>query len=442
MTVLLEGLGLACVRGQRRLFQGLDVQLAGGELLRVAGANGAGKTSLLRMLCGLLAPAQGQLRWRGRPLRAAREDLHRDLVYLGHAAALKDELSALENLHAASRIGGVLADDAAARAALAAAGLGEREHWPVRTLSQGQRRRAALARLAVTDAALWVLDEPFNALDSAATNWLLGLIGAQLGARRRRRADQPPAGRAGSVAAAAQPGAVSACRAGDFDAVRERARRDLRIALRRRADSAAALVFFVIVVSLFPLGVGPQPSCCAPWRAGVVWVAALLASMLSLGRLFADDHADGTLEQLLLSPTPLALLVGAKVARALARLGPAAGADRPLLALQFDLGAPAAGVLLVSLLLGTPVLSLIGAIGAALTVGLRGAGVLLSLLVLPLDRAGADLRRRRGRQSAQAGLGVGGHFSLLGAMLVLALFAAPLAAAPRCASLPNEGTAK
>jgi heme exporter protein A len=180
MSVLLAGHGLACVRGRRKLFEGLDVQLAGGELLRVAGANGAGKTSLLRMLCGLLAPADGRLMWRGQPLRDAREAMHRELVYLGHAAALKDELSALENLHAASRIGGVWADDAAARAALAAAGLGGREHWPVRTLSQGLRRRAALARLALSDAVLWVLDEPFNALDTTATDWLLGLVGAQL----------------------------------------------------------------------------------------------------------------------------------------------------------------------------------------------------------------------------------------------------------------------
>lgn len=216
--------------------------------------------------------------------------------------------------------------------------------------------------------------------------------------------------------------------AGDWDACVGVLQRDLRIALRRRADSAAALVFFVIVVSLFPLGVGPQFELLRQMGAGVVWVAALLASMLSLGRLFADDHADGTLEQLLLSPTPLALLVAAKVLAHWLASGLVLALISPLLALQFDLGTPAAGVLLMSLLLGTPLLSLIGAIGAALTVGLRGAGVLLSLLVLPLCvpvlifGAGAV-------QSAQAGLGAGAHFSLLGAMLVLALFLAPLAAA-------------
>ncbi len=204
--------------------------------------------------------------------------------------------------------------------------------------------------------------------------------------------------------------------------------RDLRIALRRRADTLAALFFFVIVVSLFPLGVGPEPQLLRRMAAGVVWVAALLAAMLSLGRMFADDHQDGTLEQWLLAACPLPLLVGAKIAAHWLVSGLLLALMSPLLALQFDLPARAAGVLVLSLLLGTPVLSLIGAIGAALTVGVRGAGVLLSLLVLPLVvpvlifGAGAV-------DASMGGQEVGGHFSLLGAMLVLALFGAPWAAA-------------
>jgi heme exporter protein B len=211
-------------------------------------------------------------------------------------------------------------------------------------------------------------------------------------------------------------------------ALRAVLQRDLRIALRRRADTGSALVFFVIVVSLFPLGVGPQFELLRRMGPGVVWVAALLASMLAMGRLFADDHADGTLEQMLLSPVPLALLVLSKTAAHWLSSGLLLVLVSPLLALQFDLGAEAAGVLFLSLLLGTPLLSLIGAIGAALTVGLRGAGVLLSLLVLPLCTpvlifgAGAV-------DASLAGLGVTAHFSLLGAMLAAALFLAPLAAA-------------
>ena len=203
--------------------------------------------------------------------------------------------------------------------------------------------------------------------------------------------------------------------------------RDLRIAQRRRADTLAALVFFVIVASLFPLGVGPEPALLRTLAPGVVWVAALLASMLSLARLFADDFHDGTLEQLLLAATPLPLLVAAKIAAHWLGSGLLLALLSPLLALQFDLSARATGVLAASLLLGTPLLSLIGAIGAALTVGVRGGGVLLSLLVLPLYvpvlifGAGAV-------DASNAGLSTAAHFSLLGAMLALALVLAPLAA--------------
>ena len=177
---MLEADNLECVRGERRLFAGLGFRLEAGELLNLQGRNGSGKTSLLRMLCGLLAPSQGQVMWQGRALPQVREAFHQQLVYLGHAAALKDELTPLENLHIAARLGGDAPGEAAARQALADAGLGGREQVPTRTLSQGQRRRAALARLPLGSARLWVLDEPFNALDSAATAWLLGLIEGQL----------------------------------------------------------------------------------------------------------------------------------------------------------------------------------------------------------------------------------------------------------------------
>jgi heme exporter protein B len=204
--------------------------------------------------------------------------------------------------------------------------------------------------------------------------------------------------------------------------------RDLRLALRRRSDTLAAMIFFVLVVSLFPLGVGPEPALLRTMAAGVVWVAALLASMLSLSRLFADDHQDGTLEQLLLSAHPLPVLVLGKMAAHWMGSGLLLVLIAPLLALQFDLSAGASGVLLLSLLLGTPVLSLIGAIGAALTVGLRGASVLLSLLVLPL--AVPILVFGAGAVEAYGtGVGYGGHLSLLGALLVLALVAAPMVVA-------------
>ncbi len=204
--------------------------------------------------------------------------------------------------------------------------------------------------------------------------------------------------------------------------------RDLRITLRRRADAGAALVFFVIVVSLFPLGVGADPALLRELAPGVIWVAALLAAMLSLPRLFADEHRDGTLDQLLLAAAPLPLLVLARMAAHWLGSGLLLAVLSPVLALQFDLDGRAAGVLLASLLVGTPLLSLIGGIAAALTLGTRGGGVLLALLVLPLY-VPVLVFGAAAVQAAAAGLGVAAHFSLLGAMLVLALFLAPWATA-------------
>jgi len=160
--------------------------------------------------------------------------------------------------------------------------------------------------------------------------------------------------------------------------------RDLTLAMRHRSDVLTTVFFFVIVVSLFPLGVGPEAELLRAMAAGVVWVAALLASMLSLGRMFADDYNDGTLEQLVLVPQPLSLLVLGKVIAHWVISGLPLVLMSPLLGLQFGLQGDALLMLVMTLLLGTPVLSLVGAIGAALTLGVRGGGVLVSLLVLPL----------------------------------------------------------
>ena len=195
--------------------------------------------------------------------------------------------------------------------------------------------------------------------------------------------------------------------------------RDLLLAWRRRSDVATAVLFFVIVVSLFPLGIGAEPNLLRAIAPGVIWVAALLACMLSLTRMFASDHADGTLDQMLLGAAPLGVIVIARVFAHWVVSGLPLVVLSPALALQFDLDQSLLGVLVVSLLLGTPVLSLVGAIGAALTLGLRGGGVLLSLLVLPLYvpvliiGAGA-------LDAAAAGQGAAAHFLLLAGLLVLA----------------------
>jgi heme exporter protein A len=177
----LELIGVSCVRGTRRLFEGVDAVIQQGQLLRVQGANGAGKTSLLRTLCGLSTPDRGEVRWSARSLASQRDEFHRELIYIGHAAALKDDLSARENLLAACLLGGQRPAEPALMQALAAAGLRQREHLSARSLSQGQRRRVALARLLLEPSPpLWVLDEPFNALDTAACDWLLGVLTGHL----------------------------------------------------------------------------------------------------------------------------------------------------------------------------------------------------------------------------------------------------------------------
>jgi heme exporter protein A len=173
---VLEASELELERGGRRLFRGLSLALAPGELLRVAGANGSGKTTLLRILCGLLAPQAGEVRWQGTPIRRLREEFSRQLLYLGHAPAVKDELTAAENLSIACTLAGAPAAPGAVREALEAYGLPSAD-VPVRRLSQGQRRRAALARLLLSAAVpLWLLDEPFTALDAAAARFTGELI--------------------------------------------------------------------------------------------------------------------------------------------------------------------------------------------------------------------------------------------------------------------------
>ena len=198
---MLRVVALACVRGEHPLFNDLSFDLGVGELLWVEGENGSGKTSLLRILAGLAPAEAGEVSWRGAPARTLGEDFARELLFLGHANGLKDDLTVTENLRYAARLGGIPATAAAIGAAVSAVGLAHRAHLAVRHLSQGQRRRAALARLWLDGArALWILDEPFAALDADSIERLAARIGAHL--------DQGGA----AVLTSHQEVAVAACR--------------------------------------------------------------------------------------------------------------------------------------------------------------------------------------------------------------------------------------
>jgi len=202
--------------------------------------------------------------------------------------------------------------------------------------------------------------------------------------------------------------------------------RDVLLAYRRRSDVVSTLFFFIIVVSLFPLGVGAEPDLLRSIAPGIVWVAALLSSTLALGRLFAPDYADGTLEQMLLSPEPLSVIVIGKLAAHWIVSGLPLVLLSPLLALQFGLPMDSVQVLFISLLIGTPTLSFVGAIGAALTLGLRSANVLMSLLVLPLTIP--VLIFGAGAVSAYtSGIGATAYLQLLGGLLAATMALAPWA---------------
>jgi heme exporter protein B len=200
--------------------------------------------------------------------------------------------------------------------------------------------------------------------------------------------------------------------------------RDLLLVMRRKSEVLTALFFFVVVTSLFPLGIGADAALLRKIAPGVIWVAALLSTLLGLQRMFASDYADGSLEQLVLAPQSMVLLVMGKIIAHWIVCGLPLVMIAPLIGIQFDLDASSLYVLMGTLLLGTPVLSLLGSVGAALTLGVRGSSVLMSLLILPLYipvlifGAGAVYAN-------SVGLEISGHFSLLGALLILALAFVP-----------------
>ena len=245
-----------------------------------------------------------------------RDAYRQDLCYLGHLNALQESMTVDENLAFTTALGGFAPDKAQTQALLTRFGLRGRGKQLVRHLSQGQKRRVALSRLALSPARLWVLDEPYVAMDEAGIGLLADLIAGHLASWRAGGADQPPAradrqcaganaGVAGGMSSATKP-------VGLGHVLLAVLRREISLGMRQKGEVLTPLVFFVVIASLFPLGVGPESALLLRMAPGVLWVSALLAAMLSLQRMFATDYADGSLEQMALSSTPLALLVLAK----------------------------------------------------------------------------------------------------------------------------------
>ena len=204
--------------------------------------------------------------------------------------------------------------------------------------------------------------------------------------------------------------------------------RELRLAQRRPVEALLPVAFFVVAASLFPLGVGPEPQTLRAMAPGIAWVCALLASMLSVQHLYATDHADGSLDQLLLAPQSALVVAAAKSAAHWLTHGLPLIATAPLVGLMFGLSWAALGALIASLALGTPILSLLGGLGAALTLGLRGGGMLLILIVLPLAIP-ALIFGAAAVAAVETGLSPSGHFSILGALLIGTVLGAPWATA-------------
>ena len=367
----LKGDNLACSRGGREVFAGLSFSLSGGEALLVTGRNGAGKSSLLRMIAGLISISAGRLALTGGEHDAT---LAEQAHYLGHQDAVKPSLSVGENLQFWSDFLG--APGRTISAGLEAVDLAPLTDLPAAYLSAGQRRRLSIARLVAVPRPIWLLDEPTSALDVPSQKRL-----AELDARppRRWRHDR----RRRAWADRARTRARIEARAG-MSAFTALLVRDMRLSVRVGGGALMGALFFLIVVTMMPFAIGPDMALLARIGPAILWLGALLASLLALDRLFATDHDDGSLDLLMMGRMPLELAVAAKAIAHWLTTGLPLVVITPVLGLMLNVELRAMGTVALTLLAGTPALTFIGLIGAALSVTLRRGGLLLAVLVLPL----------------------------------------------------------
>jgi len=459
----LSGTDLACVRAGLPIFRDVSFAIEAGQALLITGPNGSGKTTLLRLIAGLIRPTQGHIMLGGvDPEASIGEEAH----YLAHQDALKPSLTVAENLGFWSRF---LGPGASPEAALAAVGLDSLTGLPAAYLSAGQRRRLSLARLLAVYRPIWLLDEPTAALDAdgqaslaklmqdhlasggiivAATHGPLGINGASelrlsggepgcgpgpaspSGAREEVRGNEavsPGRSRLAVGRITTQPQAAK--RATVRQSLGSIFIRDVTIALRVGGGALMGVLFFLAVVTLIPFALGPDLALLRRVGPAVLWLGALLASLLALDRLFAADQDDGSLDLIVTSGPPLELTVGAKAAAHWLTTGLPLVVASPLFGVLLNLEPGSIGATALTLLVGTPALTLIGLIGAALAVALRRGGILLPVLVLPLTIPVLIF----GVAAAHAALGgpvrFATPFTILCALTLISLVIGPFAAA-------------
>ena len=422
----LSAFDLACVRGGREVFQKVCFAVHGGQMLAVIGPNGAGKSSLLRLVAGLLEPTQGRITIAGgdAELRIG-EQAH----YVGHQDALKPTLTVAENLAFWSR---VLGGSGEVAAALARVGLGALAHLPALHLSAGQRRRLSLARLLATRV-------PSGCSTSLGPFWTLPegrCCGNHAGASCRRRADprghpRAPRGRGNARIAIGRPFVRTSrqARASYVTPLAALILRDMRLAVRVGGGAFIGVLFFLMVVTLIPFAVGPDLALLARIGPAILWLGALLANLLGLDRLLATDHEDGSLDLILMARIPLELAVAAKALAHWITIGLPLVVAAPLLGILLNLDPRASGAVALTLLAGTPALTCIGLIGAALTVALRRGGLVLAVLVLPLNIPVLIFGVTASNAAMVGPVPFGTPFAILCALSLMSVVIGPFAAA-------------
>ncbi len=466
--MLVAGTSLACTRGGLPIFRDVNFTAKAGEALVLTGPNGSGKTTLLRVIAGLLRPSEGAVRFEGAgPDVILAEEAH----YLAHLDPLKPSLTVAENLNFWTEfLGGAGTADEALRAVR----LERLAGLPAGYLSAGQRRRLSLARLLAVQRPIWLLDEPTAALDAAgqviladmmrqhlasggliiaATHGPLGLDGAKTLEMGEGLTSPRSRGEVDARSAAGQGDSPSAQTRGDAPSPgllrnptspRKRGEvkassllhslsailsRDMKVAWRVGGGALMGVLFFLAVVTLVPFALGPDLGLLRRVGPAVLWLGALLASLLALDRLLAVDQEDGSLDLIVTAPAPLELVVATKAIAHWLTTGVPLVIAAPLFGVMLNIEPIAIAAVTVSLLIGTPALTFIGLIGAALSVALRRGGILLPILVLPLTVPVLIFGVAAANAARGGPVAFGTPFTILCALTLMSLVVGPFAAA-------------